>query len=452
MKPSYDGLETGWDTQRTETPSLGGMIRRQFWIVALCFILALLAGLAFVILSTPLYTATASIYAQLDGIQTEAAHEVQLDTHVALIGSDATTAAVIDELGLAEILDPEPRLLSRLLGVIARLGSSEAGDPALSDVQRRAEVIRQVQENLSVSRVGVTAIIDVRYTSPDKQLAVDTASAFARQYVSAVTARATQSANNRRNQLQGRTAEVEDRIFKAHEEVRNLRLKNDFVIADADDLGRQLAEARGRISQANAEEAAIQARIGLLSRTDDGTMPPGTAFQTPEGMELYKSYSAAVDRLETLRGQTGVPETTYAQHERAVGELRVALDRELQHVREQLGLELAMAEARRMSARGELQQLARYAGSSDWSDLLLAEREADMLERIYESYLNDMEGAYRQGVNPGVRVASEAMPPLQPSFPNPKVILAMTGVLGLVLGLGLALLREWNRSRASFRP
>src|SRR5690606_26206645 len=40
------------------------------------------------------------------------------------------------------------------------------------------------------------------------------------------------------------------------------------------------------------------------------------------------------------------------------------------------------------------------------------------------------------------RIVAEALPPATPSFPNPRLILALAGLAGLGLGVGLAFLVE----------
>jgi succinoglycan biosynthesis transport protein ExoP len=427
------------------------MIRRQFAPVFLIFVASVLAGSAYIVLSQPLYTASSSIYAELEGTQTEESSLVQLDTHVELIRSDKTTSAVIDELGLSDMFSTDPGLLRSTVVNIRRWLEVEALEVAFATDDERTEIIQQVKGALEVERVGNTAIIDVTYTSPSKALSVAIANAFASNYLEEVAEREEQSAARRVRQLQERADEVRRRASSANESVRNLRFQNNFAVADAADLGRQIAELRARLSAVNSEEAALQARLALVSGAGDVETLHTGALQSPEAVELFSSFTTASGKLAQLRERPGVSEATLAQLEGAVAEMREALAREMRRARDGLELDLAVIAARRSSALEEFNELAKYAGSTAWSELLEAENEATLYEGMYQAYLNDLESAYRQDPRSSVRLISEALPPLNPSFPNHKVVLALAGTIGLVAGFAIAMYREWTRNAGPMR-
>ena len=79
----------------------------------------------------------------------------------------------------------------------------------------------------------------------------------------------------------------------------------------------------------------------------------------------------------------------------------------------------------------------------------MAEREVRIYETLYQDYMNDLETAYREPPRRSeVRLISEALPPPNPSSPRYLVVLAISIMLGLIAGLGLALTREWELSAA----
>jgi uncharacterized protein involved in exopolysaccharide biosynthesis len=441
-----DLLDAGWSRQPVGIPHLAGMIRRQFVLVFLIFLVSVLAGLAYIVLSQPLYTASSSIYAELEGAQAESNSLMQLDTHVELIRSDKTTSAVIDELGLDDMFSTDPGLLRQTVADIRRWLEVEALDFAY-DSDELAEMIRKVRGGLEVDRVGNTAIIDISYSSPSKALSVAVANAFASNYLREVAEREEQSAVRRVRKLQERADEVRRRASSANESVRNLRFQSNFAVADAEDVGRQIAELRPRLSAANSEEAALRARLAVVSEADVTTLHTA-GLQSAKAVEMLNSFTTATNKLAELRERPGVPEATLAQLERAVAEMREALEREVRRARDALELDLAVVAARRSSVLEELNALAEYAGSTAWSELLAAEKEAALYEGMYQGYLNDLESLYRQPSRSSVRLISEALPPLNPSFPNYKVILALAGTIGLAAGGGIAMYREWTRNAA----
>jgi succinoglycan biosynthesis transport protein ExoP len=439
-----DLLEAGWSRQPFAMSRLVGMVRRQILVVLAAFAVAVALGWAYIVLSVPQYTATSSIYAQLDVGLTETTSSMQLDTHVELIGSDRTTSAVIDELGLDDVFDTRPGLLRRTVVDLRRWLGLEIFE-TLSESDEHAEVMRRVRAGLEVGRVGNTAIIDIAYTSPSKALGVAVANAFAAHYVDEVDTRAAQSAESRVSKLQARAAEVMRRTNSADEHARNLRFRANLAIADAADLERQIADLKTGLTAADGDEAGIRARLASIPQAVDGVNLHAAALQTPEAVELYNRYVAASTQLDQLRSQPGASAATLAQFERATTETREALARALQYARGALELELAVVAARRSGLLTELNAISSYARSPEWSELLQAEREAEVYEGIYRGYLDDLERAYGDPPVSDVRLVSNALSPLNPSFPNYKVVLALAGTIGLFAGLGIAMYREWSR-------
>jgi succinoglycan biosynthesis transport protein ExoP len=446
-----DLLEAGWGEQPVGIAQLTGIVRRQFGLVLLAFVVSVSGGAAYIVLSDPLYTASASIYAETQAAQTDATTQMQLDTHVELIKSDGMISAVIDELGLDEVFDTEPGVLQRTVSDVRRWLELEILDVS-NESDEGSEMIRRVKSGLSVERVGNTAIIDISYDSESKALSVAVADAFANLYVARATARTEQSFAQRVHRLQERAEEVQRRVSSADESIRHMRSQNNFAVSDADDLKRQLTDLRQRLSAANGEEAVLRTRLALISDVEDVKTLQTAALQTPASVEIYNGLVTALDKLEQMRQQTGVPEATITQLERAVAEMREALQRELRRARDGLELDLAIVAAQRASAQSELKAIEEYAGSTAWSDLLQVERESLVYEEFYRGYLSDLESAYRQRPSLDVRLISNARSPLNPSSPNYKVVLTLAGMIGLVIGGGIALYREWNAAAADGRP
>lgn len=69
---------------------------------------------------------------------------------------------------------------------------------------------------------------------------------------------------------------------------------------------------------------------------------------------------------------------------------------------------------------------------------------------MYQDYLTLLEGAGRERQNrPDLRIVADALMPTAPSSPNVRVWLAIAVSLALLGGLGIAMLREWNRHEQS---
>lgn len=105
----------------------------------------------------------------------------------------------------------------------------------------------------------------------------------------------------------------------------------------------------------------------------------------------------------------------------------------------QLEAEVAAARSEEDVLASALEQMRGRAAVQDQASQRTAEleRNIELNRRLYETYVTRLEGiADREQIQePDARVISEAVPPTSPSFPQPKLILAMALTGGLLLGL-----------------
>ena len=443
-----DLLDTGWHDQPLGAARLFAIARRQTWLMLLVMLLAALAGVAYMVLAEPLYTASSTIYAELDSADGAPADPlVQLDTHVEMIRSDRTTEAVIDDLGLEGLFTSAPSRLRRAVTEARAWLDLDPSDAPPETADPLTEAIRGVESGLYVERVGNTAIIGISYTSTSKPLAVDIADAYAAAYIAAVADRAAQSAKRRLRQLQERADAIGKQASAAEAAVQQLRFQSKVVVADAADLQRRTAELTDSLSAAGAEAAAIGAKLALTAAPADLRDLPTAALQTDAAAALYRSFVDASARLDQLRAQPAAAAPGTAQLEASLAEMRAALMDELRRASDALELSLAETSGRQSSLQREIDTLAAYGRSPEWSALLDAERKAAIYRDMYNNTLNDLENSTGQVPRRSdVRLISEALPPLGPSSPRLKVVLALAITVGAILGSALAVYREWNRS------
>ncbi|MBZ9974334.1 MULTISPECIES: GNVR domain-containing protein [unclassified Mesorhizobium] len=121
------------------------------------------------------------------------------------------------------------------------------------------------------------------------------------------------------------------------------------------------------------------------------------------------------------------------------------LEKRLQQLRTQMNE--AMARAQAFRSRHDYSVGAdSSAGDGVNSEPTLEELEvtADTYRKMYESFLQAYTNSVSQQSYPvaDARVITAATPPLLPSAPKPKLVLAFAGVAGLILGIGLSFARH----------
>lgn len=442
-------LDAGWQDEPVGLSYLFVVIRRQFLVLLVAPLFFLVLGLALLILAEPYYTATASVYVQVDD-PTQAANLSPLDTHVELIQSNRITSLVIEELHLDEVLETTPGRLSRAVVNARKWLNLEAGDSwSVSDDQ--SFMFRLVRSGLTVEQVGYTSIIAVRYTSPLRSRSVEIADAFAATYVKEVSDAASKSIERRTDLLQKRAEEMRRLASSADEVAQRLLSQNNFAVTDAEDLKGRITEFRQQLSTVNASEAEARARLSLISQEEDADVLEAAALQTTETLEIYNDMTNSTSKLAELQQKPGVSGDTIARLEESIAEMRTSLRQVARRLRNELELELAVIAARRSSILSEMNDILDYGRSTAWSNLLEAQRKSEVYEGIYQVYLNELESVNRRGADVNVRLVSEARPTVYPSFPNYKVLLVLAVTIGIVVGAGLAMYREWARSYARMR-
>lgn len=444
-----DPIDAGWRDHPPSLLNLVQMVRRQIGLVAVCIVACLMLGFAYIVISDPLYTAKVSLYVNPEaGAENRAdAASVYLDTQVELIQSDETTAAVIRDLNLDERPEfaGEPSRIRAMLADLRMWLGLPLADSEMEAADGMYGVITSVRQGLDVRRVGNTRIIEVRFTSVSRDLAVAIANAFARVHVSSVAGREERSTERRLERLESRAEEMRQKIGAVDELVQGILIRSGKYAADPQDLQRHTAGLRQQLSDLDAESAALSMKLSLIGSAEDVSVLSPFAAETPEGMRLLNDLSAAEARLEELRRRSDIPRETLSQIEGGLANLRATLRQEVARVANSVELQLDMITAKHTSIAAQISALQDYFTSSDWAQLEAGRRDKEFYETMYQNSLTQMEGIFREPTRSDLRIVSDALPPLNPSFPDYQVVLAIAGTFGAFIGAGLAMFREWNR-------
>jgi succinoglycan biosynthesis transport protein ExoP len=156
------------------------VLNRQRPIASVVFICCFALGMLYYITTPASYTAGGTIVIdkrKLQLFQKESVlGDVEVDTaavqtEVEVLKSDNIGLSVVRKLHLAD--DPEfvggPKgPIGRLIAVIGRLTKFSAAEEALSEIDRENEALLKFNEQRTLSRVGMTYVIDIGFTSHDR--------------------------------------------------------------------------------------------------------------------------------------------------------------------------------------------------------------------------------------------------------------------------------------------
>ncbi len=381
---------------------LRSIIRRRLPLIGLITLAA--AAIAYLVseMTPQSYTARASILLDTPSVNAFGSDEVfgamgtsspVVESQIQLLRSPYLLSEVVNRLGLDERDDfmnpPQTELGALVSEWMPRFGAAEeAIEVAPTSADRFQLAIEQLRSNLSVTRSGLTLVLDISYSSTDPELSAEIANGVAAAYIDG-------QRSNRQNTA-GRAAEWFDE---------------------------RMAELNLRAIEAEQQIAAFQ--TGSRVRLQDEIR-----LNALRG-DLQDTVSARLEARDRLRGLTSggfeATEADIAAARDALGEAEVA--------------EAAAREAFRAAITGSDE-----AGSvaSPQIRLRSLESEARIYRQLHDSYLESYLRMIQQQSFPSADalVISKATTPRYPSGFGTKRMMILAGALGLSLGLGAAFLRE----------
>ncbi|SED91434.1 polysaccharide biosynthesis tyrosine autokinase [Rhodobacter sp. 24-YEA-8] len=405
--------------------------------VLLCMILG---GLYAWRVAVPLYSANAVVMldarensgmglsAILGGLSTDSS---TVNTEVQVLRGRTLIGRVVDELDLTA--DPEfngalqPEGLTTTLRRSIGLGSDPVVlPPEEQAAQERDATTSALLEQVAISNVPNSLVFQIAVTTESAAKSARIADTVARLYIDdqmRVRFEATETAIT---WLSGQVVELKRNIDEAEAAVREFRAATNVV--DLETLGaldRQLKETRRRIELQTQQAADLRLRLERMASAAD---------------PMAKALASGDEALIRLASQAQAGEAEASQFEAGLARV-TALARQ----------DLARVEAQDGSLREAEQKLAAdfETQSRDLVTLEQLVREAEANRLLYDQFQTQLkETLAQQGIQrPDSRILSQAVMPERPSAPRKSLILAMTLVLGTMIGTGIVLMREMMVNR-----
>lgn len=440
--------------------SVARILRRRLPRIVAFTVAAMALGYGAVKLERPHYEARASLLLQAPGVQLFGKEEIftatkfdnpMIESQLQVLRSPMLLSQVVQDLRLdrrAEFIDPPPSELAGRLGALAAkakalVGVSSAAAAPQSEAKRFQDAVARLADSVSVSRSGLTQVLNVEVRTTAPALSAEIANAIAAGFVAGRYSQRADSAEAASDWLDARLADLNRSA--AAVEARIAALGTGAAPDDPAPSGARSAEALASL------RAAISARIAAenqLAQIEVALAAPNPATALPAGIEgdeiaplkaAYESARALGDEASAKAAQLALREALGAERARASAALEAAQAAE------------ALARTALTDARGA----AGLAGSGGESRLLGLESEAKIYRDMHERYLQSyLQTAQQQGYPAAdALVIGAAVAPDDPSGTGTLRAMLLAGVLGATLGIGSAFLRETGdpmvRSRAA---
>ncbi|GHB49702.1 chain-length determining protein [Pseudovibrio japonicus] len=426
-------------------------------ILSVTFFVTILGGvLSFVV--APKYTATTSILietrannvvdveAVLGGLGSD---DKVLQSQIEIMGSNAVASRVIEKLNLADA----PEFLSTtslISGILASVlpAPDEKIDTLESDSADGLN--RRVLGGLSVKLRPRTTVVDVSYEASSPHMAARVANGFADSYLVDQLETKYDATRRANDWLSTRLTELREQVRASEQAVEIYRRQNNLQVAEGNTINEgQLVSLNERLVAAKAETAAAKAKVDQIEkvRKEGGSAAAFADAAQSSVITQLRSKASDVARQEAeLSTRYGGRHPQVIAVRSQLADFNRQISEELQRIVNTAENALAVAQSREQSIAADLEQLRSVTSTENQAQVYLRElmREASANRALYESFLTRFkETQAAENIN-GVdsRILNKAVTPASASFPNKKLFVALSLVLGVMLGTGISLLLE----------
>ncbi len=437
------------------------LVRRRLWIAG-SILLALIVGVIFTLLMTPMYTAVARIDIQRQGDNIVRMQGVEAETGRAEVEFYQTQYGLLMGRYLAEDV-------ARSLGLGNNPGFFEAfghsdlvdeefvnGRPIRNDElgrERRNEVAAKLLlQNVEIEPQRLSRLVDIVFTSPDPDLSARVANQWAESFIETNLQRRYDATSYARDFLERRLGQIRTRLEESERQLvayasgqRIVNLPSNVAStsgsgADRPLLVDNLTQLNNELSSAIADRVRAESRLRSSSTSTPESLQNSTINQLrtalaqaeAEYARLLTQFEPQYPQAEAVAAQIDEYEQALATEEARVGgsvatTYGEALRRE-ENLRERVEeMQSSLLDLRRRSIQYNIYQ-----------------RDVDTNRGLYDSLLQrykEIGVAGGVGIN-NVSVVDTAETPGAPSSPIIWLNLGIALVAGTLLGCGIALLFE----------
>jgi len=351
-------------------------------------------------------------------------------TQFSLLRSRALAERVIKELDLAR----DPRFVQTPLPAAA------------PDAPVPPALVSQYLHQLTVQPVRGTRLVALEFLSTDATLAADLANAHARLFVKSGMERLYESTEQIREFLQLKLKELQARRQEA--EVKLFQFQSDHnmlpVDLSKDAESERFMELNRRLTGAEAERITLEAQYQLVKQREFDSLP--AVLASPLIQKLREEY----DRLDVDHALLAAKfRPTYPKLQQLGGQLA----RARAMLRDETAKVVAGVESSYLAARSAAEQLkaelarqreALLGRKDAEGEFLTLARDVETTRALYDNLLARLKDLTIAGSADAsnITIAEPAEPAQTPAIPRTKLYLLLSVVAGLMLGTGLAFLRE----------
>ncbi|HWO34008.1 MAG TPA: GumC family protein, partial [Candidatus Acidoferrum sp.] len=441
-------------------------LRRQFLPILCCLLLGASFGAIYLLATPPTYTASATMIldSRRGGIQqksvlgdTPAFDNTWIDSQLGILAlkRDKIGTLVAEKLHLAKtFVEPEEGSGSPLAAFFSKpfqgRTDSQSKRPN-SELELTQQVASEIANGLDVKRVGMSYLVSINFSSHKQEQVAGIVNAAADAYVVTEMDDRYKAIRQASDWLQERYQTLREQASAADRAVVEFKNHNNIVTAGGRTINdQQLAELNTRLGGARAHTADTQAKLSQIEAVLRVQQSNGTVDQTvtdaisnPIITKLQSQYLDLVNREADWTTRLGRNHLAVVNIHNQAQEIRNSIHSELQRIAETYKSDNEVAKKNQDELEKQLADTIAELPNDAQITLRGLEGSAQSYHAFYDNFfLNYTESVQQQSSPiPETQVISYA-PGAYKSSPSTPRTITMSVLGGLVLGIGLGMLRE----------
>jgi len=433
------------DSKGLDLKEFLNVISRYKKLIISIALLTMLLALIFTLLMKPIYRAYSTIkverYAANPSVQilnpeTSRSDRDFFETQVHLIQTKTLANRVITDLGLDKHQDS-----TSFIHNLKKLFKAENNSPAKRNLSDTENIFL---ENLIVTPINNSQLLSISYDSTDPKLAADITNSIASTFVQQNLERRFEAASSYKEYV-GENIEITKKSLDDAERRLNEYAKNNNIVQDADG---QSAGSYTLKKQAEelvlAEKERIEAEAAYASYLSDPSATPAVINNDPYIISLKKAASRLETQYQSFKNRTT---RTPRRLRRQIDEVLVQIETETENVKSSFRNRLLETQQKEKMIRTQLSKLREGALNTQTKNTTYTRllREVEINQLAYNQQLEQLMAvniASNVSTN-NISIIDKATPPTKKHKPSMRTNLAFGLLLGTLLGLGIAFIREF---------
>ena len=443
-----------------------GLLRRNLLIILFTTLIGMGTGLAYVMYAPSIYKANAQIIIDPPRLQLFQQQPVfgehpldvaSVESQIQILQSKATALSVVKSLALANdptFIEQSEGIMSWLFGLLPNRSSSLK---PLSALERSEDAAAAIEQNLKVTRVETSYVIDINFRSRSAERAAQIANAVAEAYLADKVEIRRQSMQRTAAWLDDRLAELRDQQRDATRSLADFKTKNHILTTNGQPIKQDaLNILNGQLIAARARTSELQAKLDraeTIIRSSDSATTPGAPDQTisdtltnPIITRLRDKYLEYAAREADFSAKYGSNHSAVANLRRQMRETRASILDELRRIAETYKSDLEIAKQNQDSLEKSFKEAVTKSGADTKAQGPLQELQssADAYRALYEGLSQRYVQLLQEESSPTTeaRLLTRASPPKGKSGPKAVLIGALISLGGIMFGFGIGVIRQ----------